>query len=202
VSRKTPVPVHSIQEEHLFILLSTCSCGQAYELVSQALTEIEGQKVDRIQAKCPVCKNEEEFLFDISGFFGDAERYRSLRVNPTSKPSRAIDLEGWTRLALFYMTLAGKAGAERDRIQAEYMAAQCLDEALKLIPAGKEQPPAEAFFSTPDEEARRSLREQESFQKANLLALRERLPGTDLLEKKTRILAGEGDFGNTGESPG
>jgi hypothetical protein len=192
VSEKAPVPVHSIQEEHLFILLRACPCGQSYSLESQALTEIEDRKVDRVQAKCPDCGNREEFLFDVSGFFGDPDTYQSLRVNPTGEPSRAIDLEGWTRLALFYLALAAGTDAGPDRVQTEYMAAQCLDEGLKMFSPGDELPSVDAFFNTPGETERRALREQESFRRGNILELRKRLPPTAELRERIRRAAEKG----------
>jgi hypothetical protein len=145
--------------------------------------------VDRVEAKCPDCGKREEFLFDVSEFYGDPDTYQSLRVNPTESPSRAIDLEGWTRLALFYLALGARAEAEADRVQTEYMAAQCLDEGLKMFSPSEEMPPEDAFFMTAEESGRRTLREQESFRRGNILELRKRLPPTEELRERIRKAA-------------
>jgi len=186
VSQKPPIPVHSIQEEHLFVLLAACPCGHSYELVSQTLLDREDGKIDRIDAKCPSCGAEEQFFFDVGGFFGDRERYASLEVNPTGEPSRAIDLEGWTRLALFYLTLRAQTETDSDRLHAEYMAAQCLDEALRMFSPGEETPSVDAFFRAEDDAARRDLRKQESFARSSLQRLRADLPPIGTLRNRIR----------------
>jgi len=202
MSHRPPVPVHSIQEEHLYILLQRCSCGQAYELVSQALETAGERYVDRLTARCHGCGSSEAFRFDVTGFFGSPERYGSLQVNPTPEASRAIDLEGWTKLGLFYLNMIPQAADEAEKAQVGYMAAQCIEEALKLLPPGADTPACEAFFSSRDPDRRQLLCGQETFRASYLKRLRHPLPPTDILREQVARAARRGaEEGSQGPAP-
>lgn len=186
---QTAIPVHSIQEEHLYVLLQRCGCGHPYELVSQSLESGGERPVDRITGRCQGCAGSRDFLFDVGGFFGDRGRYASLRVNPTPEPSRAIDLEGWTRLALFYLNMIPQAEGDGERTQTTFMAAQCIEEALKFFPPGEAEPGQDAFFSTRDPDRRSLLCGQETFRVSYLRELRGSLPKTEVLLDQVRKMA-------------
>jgi hypothetical protein len=196
---KSAIVVHSIQEEHLYVLLQRCACGQAFELVSQTLENEGGRQVDRVTGRCSGCGRSQDFFFDVTGFFGDRERYGSLQVNPTSEPSRAIDLEGWTKLGLFYLNMVPQAQEGPERIQTSYMAAQCIEEALKLFPPGKERPETDAFFNSDDGARRDSLCNQETFRVAYLRELRRPLPPTESLREEVRKMAAKEEKGRPHE---
>ena len=183
------IPVHSIQEEHLYVLLQRCGCGQSLELVSQSLEEKNGRQLDRVEARCHGCGHSQVFLFDVTGFFGDPERYGSLQVNPTSEPSGAIDLEGWAKLALFYLNMIPQAQEDRERVQTTFMAVQCLEEALKLFPPEGERPDSDAFFSSEDQQRRDQLQDQRIFCASSLRELRRPLPATEDLRRQVREMA-------------
>lgn len=200
MSPDPPVPVHSIQEEHLYILLQRCTCGNGFELVSQTLETRGPQHVDRITGRCLGCAQSRDFHFDVSGFFGHLGRYAALQVNPTPEPSRAIDLEGWTKLALFYLNMIPRAQQGPERVQTTFMAVQCIEEALKLIPPGEERPPVEAFFNSEDPARRESLSGQDTFRGSYLRQLKRPLPPIDVLRDQVGRAVAESD-GQT-PSPG
>lgn len=96
-------------------------------------------------------------------------------INPTSQPSRIIDLGQW----LVLVSLIGdEAARETDRVRARELgitAARCLDEALKFYTeAENDLPPPEAFFH---EESRRRFHDSpEKFSRQRIAGMKSNLP--------------------------
>lgn len=96
-------------------------------------------------------------------------------INPTSEPSRIIDLGQWLVLVSL---LANEAAQETNRVRTRELGiqtARCLDEALKFYTdAENDLPPPEAFFH---EESRRRFHDSpEKFSRQRIVGLKSNLP--------------------------
>jgi hypothetical protein len=68
--------VSSIRAEYEHIAGQRCTCGAAWEKVSQALQFDDNQTPhDRIEVKCSACGKKSDFLFDVSEFFGKPPKW-------------------------------------------------------------------------------------------------------------------------------
>jgi hypothetical protein len=140
--------VHSIGEAFLYVMTIACpACGKGPMRTAGDAVKAPGPAgAWRLSTICTACGESQaaSFMIDPPPTRHTVE---SDRINPTSEPSRAIDLVGW--LSLFESILkASQQQADRQAArQLAYEAAQCLDEALKFYDSDNEMPPAAAFFS-------------------------------------------------------
>lgn len=130
---------HSIVEERLFLLTVRCACGGGpLQKVSQTLARSGPRTIDLVRARCPRCARERDFRFDVTSFFG--RFYPRRGVSDTREPSQLLDAVAWVRWArLYYRAFEGERTglAGEDRADCGILALRCLDEALKLFPAGE-----------------------------------------------------------------
>jgi hypothetical protein len=171
----SPVCVHSVAEAYLYLLTLRCeSCGRGPLRARADLTrtdEVAGGW--RMEIRCGGCARETALAFAIDPP-PTREEAGSGRINPTPRPSQAIDLLGW--LALFQRILSASE-KEADRQagrQLAWEAAQCLDEALKFYEPGNDLPPEAAFFSA--DSRRRFLDHPGQFSRERWRERRLRLP--------------------------
>ncbi len=142
------VPVHSVAEAYLFLMVCRCrSCGAGPLKSGEDLTKASSA-LDRwtLHAACSACGAERSLSFTIQPP-PTREEASSNRVNPTADRSRAIDLLGWLTL---FQTVLAESHKQADRETARqlaYEAAQCLDEALKFYEPDNEIPGEDAFFT-------------------------------------------------------
>ncbi len=64
------IPVNSIAEEYDLIAAEGCPCGASFQVVRQSLLQRSGRPYDLLEATCPQCRRQRQFLFDIGSFFG------------------------------------------------------------------------------------------------------------------------------------
>jgi len=182
--------VHSVAEAYLYLKTIACRrCEQGPLEHTRDLMRTDDAKGGwRIEAQCRRCGagHRVDLAVDPPPTRASAA---SSAINPTSEPSRAIDLLGW--LNLFHAILhASDEAADRETGRTLAMeAAQCLDEALKFYRPGEEIPDASVFFT---EQGRDRLREHpEQFAQSRWRERRLRLPhasgsGADKGPKKHR----------------
>lgn len=181
--------VHSLGEASLYLMLVRCkACKGA---VVPDLSGLAGSlpQVAAVPVVCRACGAERTVRFDLgqvdpaevqagfSGWAARAERGQAPPINPSGRPSRAIDLAGWLTLHQL-LTAGARAKSEQARTAAERMparqmhiqASQCLEEALKFYDIDNELPPEDAFFTAA---ARRQLRESpEMFLRSRVTSMR------------------------------
>jgi len=179
---------HSPGEARLYLKVTPCSaCGQGPWETQQAGADSTAPAAspDRLltlNARCAHCGAERAFVFQCSpadpGRPADARHHAEPAgetINPTERPSEIIDLGQW--LSLFHL-LAETAEGPSEKPEARrdaWLAAQCLDEALKFYPSDDELP-AESAFTT--DASRQAFAEHpEWFARQRLRDMRERLPG-------------------------
>ena len=64
------IPVQSIAQEYAHVAAQVCACGGHFHVLRQALLEREGRAYDLLEVACSQCRQQGQFLFDISSFFG------------------------------------------------------------------------------------------------------------------------------------
>ena len=65
------IKVHDVSQEYWHIERTPCSCGGRLRVEMQALFNQGETPIDRLMARCNMCKEPCEFLFDISAFNGN-----------------------------------------------------------------------------------------------------------------------------------
>jgi len=173
---------HSPLEAHLYLKVTPCaSCGQGpWEArPPDGVTASPGAGSEgllTVRARCAHCGAERAFLFRCSpaGHDRPAEP-ASGAINLTERASEIIDLGQW--LSLFHLLAEAAEGPSEnpDARRAAWLAAQCLDEALKFYPSDDELPVKSAFAT--DASRQTFAAHPEWFARQRLRDLRERLPG-------------------------
>ena len=168
-----PVSVHSVAEAYLYLMVRPCdACGRGPLQPKNDLTKA-GSGTWELSATCPVCATDETLYFRIQPE-PTAAQARSNLINPTSEPSRSIDLLGWLTI---FRSILGATSSETDKQEIRNLAiecAQCLDEALKFYDPDNELPPQSAFFS--DASRRRFREHPQQFARSRWLHERSKLP--------------------------
>lgn len=174
----SPLVAHSLAEVYLYVMATPCpACGQG-PLRGAGGTEVEPDKPDlhvALAVTCGHCNQESNLTFCLPHGTGSGTPGAPACVNPTTEPSRIIDLAQWLTL---FRTIAGAAEREPDKVQARHLgleAAQCLEEALKFYQdADNDLPEDDAFWH---ETSRQRFRDHpEQFAWSRLLALKTKLP--------------------------
>jgi hypothetical protein len=174
----------SIAERHFYLMVLQCDkCGKgSFELVSTEQTP--EQHVDVWYVRCKQCRQGQRLFFDRSALAVDEAAIAAgtlPEVNPTTQPSRLIDVGQW--LALFYKILSA-ASAEKGRKEAQrlgYEATLCLEEALKFYLPDSDLPPPEALWV---ESSRQALKKRpDLFARQELLQRREKLPSLHVMRQ-------------------
>ena len=104
------------------------------------------------------------------------------RINPSPEPSRIIDVGQWLTLFRVILEAASQAAGRAESRRLGYEAAQCLDEALKFYDEDSDLPPEDAFFHEATADRFRS--HPELFARQRLLAMRDKLPSLDAMERR------------------
>jgi hypothetical protein len=74
------IRAHSVDHEHWHIAMARCACGGSFVPGAQGLA-FEGETpLDRIQATCRTCHGVQEFVFDISPFYGRAKQLSEIEA--------------------------------------------------------------------------------------------------------------------------
>ena len=174
----SPLLAHSLAEAYLYLMATPCpACGQG-PLRGAGGTEVEPDKPElhvALSVTCGHCNDKSRLTFCLPHGTGTGAPGTPACVNPTTEPSRIIDLGQWLTL---FRTIAEAAEREPDKVQARHLgleAAQCLDEALKFYDdADNDLPEDDAFWH--DSSRERFSDHPEQFARSRLLALKARLP--------------------------
>jgi len=139
-----PLEAHTHNEVRYYLMVTPChQCGKGPYVLQDAPPGAKGAKAV-ITAVCKNCSAAHEFSYTCSQdrvLVGSQAEC----INPSSSPSRIIDLGQW--LSLFYVLIETAASEDSPPAarQAGYQAAMCLSEALKFY-GDNELPPESAFF--------------------------------------------------------
>ncbi|MFP4105044.1 MAG: hypothetical protein ACLFVU_03045 [Phycisphaerae bacterium] len=178
-----PLEAHSRAETEFYLKVTPCpECGQGPWVITEEHYD-EADQTLHLTGRCDECDHPLDLTFRCPG---PTPQMGGLPepVNPTDTPSRIIDVAQW--LGLFYMYVERSAGSSNksDVRRAGYLAAQCLEEALKFY-GGEDLPPADAFFT---EQERRNFRQfPEKFSRKHLEAMKDRLPALDYMAARLKI---------------
>ena len=164
-----PLPVHTFYEAKYYLMVNPCpNCGSGpWQIDTKQITNDIRQLITTA-VHCEHCTRKKVFTFSCQET--PAESDQSIEtINPTSDPSKIVDLSQW--LSLFQMLVESAASSD-DKPETRrqgYRAALCLSEALKFY-KDNELPPESAFFSDeslsifrkhPEEFARQRLRDMQ-----------------------------------------
>jgi hypothetical protein len=192
IGQQQPVPVHSLTEASLYVMLVACDeCGGS---VWPRLAEGTGPDETRtltVPITCHSCGRSECIRFDVTridppecrgglqAWVEELQGGQTPPINPTQEPSRAIDVAGWLMVHAM-LSDANRAltlldTADRGLLRSMQMqAGECIDEALKFYDLDNDLPPEDAFFT---EAGRRQFREHpELFLRQRLVSLRMKMP--------------------------
>jgi hypothetical protein len=156
-----PIQVHSVAEAYLHLGATPCNvCGRGPVKAQADLTKSDSYSGRyTIATKCSACRNESGLMYEIDPP-PTRQEAKSDVINPTSRPSVAIDLLGWLTLFRSILTASEKETDKAVARQLAWEAAQCLDEAMKFYESQNELPAESAFFT---EASRKRFREQPAY---------------------------------------
>lgn len=164
-----PLQAYTLNEVRYYLLVTPCAnCGKG-PLVADPPASLPAGQPLTLDVRCGHCQAHRQ-IQAVCGHPMSQQEPDAEIINPTSSPSRIIDLGQW--LSLFYMFVESAAG-DPSRPQARltgFKAALCLAEALKFY-GDNELPPPSAFFSPttsdifrqhPEKFARQRLRDMQA----------------------------------------
>ncbi|WP_436522278.1 hypothetical protein [Actinoplanes sp. HUAS TT8] len=165
------LPVARTRDEaHLYMDLHGCAeCGSVDVAWAEALVDRSGEMARRYHGSCGQCGQEREFVFALPERPTPPRPGEYVTFGPST--SRLFDAGQWVEIADMLTLAAGLPGSE----DSARIAVACFDEALKFLPDGAGEAPAEAFWSA-DGQAFRA-RSPERFRRDELLARRAGLAG-------------------------
>lgn len=70
-----PIPCNSLAFEYVYVANQRCACGGYYRVTCQRLGRGTVGPTDQLTGVCEACAAERTFVFDISSFFGEFEKY-------------------------------------------------------------------------------------------------------------------------------
>ncbi|MEH1130500.1 hypothetical protein [Micromonospora sp. CPCC 206061] len=142
----------SVEEAHLYMAMHPCDvCGESEFECRSAVIMAEGDLASRYEGECDGCGTAREFVFRLPetvSLPGQRLRFGG------PEPSELLDAGEWLWVAgnfaaieplgdLAELTVEDLAAARADLGGA----VAAMDEVLKFLPAGAEEPPDEAFWS-------------------------------------------------------
>jgi hypothetical protein len=148
----TPLVARTNAEAHLYMELHPCdTCGETEFAPPSSAVLLDGDLVNRFAGPCPACGTPREFIFRLPGrpSFPDPDEPSF----GAAEPSGLIDAGEWLWLADVIASgiPAQPAGmSEEEREQARFdmrTAAAAVGEAMKFLPLGADEVPAEALWN-------------------------------------------------------
>ena len=173
------VHVHSVQEEYFYMMVRPCACGGPWHSESQEVDEGESRILHHVSATCFACGKQRTFHFQLDERPGPKGPIR--QINPTDRPSRALDLAEWLGLAQFYLGRIERLDAKVEKAQSLLDARQCLEEARKFFGPEDEAPPASALWSRKSRQAAEAR--PEAFRRSTIEGMLRRLPPLERLRQ-------------------
>jgi hypothetical protein len=180
---ESAVHVHSVQEEYFYLMVHHCACGGPWLTESQHVEESGAHPHHRLEAHCFKCRARRTFLFAIDSQADSKVPVR--QVNPTAEPSRALDAVQWMDLAQFYLGRIERLKEAVEKAQSLLDARQCIEEAQKFYGPGDDAPPATALWS--DASRKKARSQPETFRRAALAAMLEKIPPMDRLRQADKM---------------
>jgi hypothetical protein len=142
----------SVEEAHLYMAMHPCDvCGESDFECRSAVVMAEGDLASRYEGECDGCGTSRQFVFRLPetvSLPGQRMRFGG------PEPSELLDAGEWLWVAGNFAAveplgdLADLAGEELAVARADLAgAAAAVDEVLKFLPEGADEPPDEAFWS-------------------------------------------------------
>lgn len=142
----------SVEEAHLYMAMHPCDvCGESDFECRSAVVMAEGDLASRYEGECDGCGTAREFVFRLPetvSLPGQRLRFGG------PEPSELLDAGEWLWVAGNFAAveplgdLAELTGEGLAVVRADLAGAvAAVDEVLKFLPAGAEEPPDEAFWS-------------------------------------------------------
>ena len=163
-------------EAHMYMDLHACEeCGETRLEPESSEIVVDGDLASRYHGRCPACDAQREFVFRLPGeiLLPPADRIRF----GDDRPSELIDAGEWLWIADHIMSRipedpARAAPDEREGHRFDMTAAvAALEEALKVVPPGADEVPAETLWT---ERGREVYRERPGrFAQGSLRAVRD-----------------------------
>lgn len=171
------LPVARTRDEaHLYMDLHGCpQCGNVDVVWAEGLVDVEGVAGRRYDGVCPGCGVRREFVFALPERPTPPRPGQQVTFGAQDEPSTLLDAGQWLAIADMMALAAGLAVPAPERQESLAIAVACVDEVLKFLPEGAEEPPASAFRSG-DGRAERD-RDPGRFRRDALLRLRADLAG-------------------------
>jgi hypothetical protein len=172
------LPAHGVAEAYLYLMATSCdACGKGPLRADEpdAATPPGGDAVLSLSVRCGACGRDRVYTFAVPRGPTVARDAALFEVNPTTEPSRILDVGQWIMLHLLHAESARHESNKHEARGMRLRAGQCLEEALKFYSDGdNDLPPPDAFFC---ESSRRRFRDHpERFSRRRIINLRRRLP--------------------------
>ncbi len=172
---------HTLNEVRYYLTVAVCSaCGKGPREIDRVDGPDPASRLAVVTARCRHCSREDRLEF-LCRYDAGTEGVESETINPSTEPSKIVDLAQW--LSLFYLLVESAAG-DSSPIQTRrrgYQAALCLAEALKFY-GDDELPPASAFFSEVSAEVFRL--HPEKFARQKLRDMQAKLPALSVMARR------------------
>lgn len=181
---ESPLVAHSLAEAYLYVMATPCTaCGDGAWRAGRGSRDESAQDQNHLilPVSCAKCGAKDELRFHLPLLSAGSDPAIAV-VNPSSEPSRIIDLAQWITLAHVIIEAASK---EKDKQQARHLgieAAQCLEEALKFYEEDNDLPGPDAFFH---HASRRRFQEHpQQFSRQRLVNQRAKLPTLSVMRSR------------------
>jgi hypothetical protein len=143
------LPVARTRDEaHLYMDLHGCpQCGTVDVDWAEALVDEGGVTGRRYHGVCPGCGARREFVFALPERPTPPRPGEQVTFGAHRDPSVLFDAGQWLAVADMLAFAAGLDVPPEERRESLTIAIACLDEILKFLPDGSDEPPASMFWS-------------------------------------------------------
>ena len=168
---------HSLAEVRLYLRVAPCAqCGKGPLRLEGAPRRVDNETLlHEICISCSTCAATWSWSVELIGDRPGGAPSDEVTINPSSEPSRIIDLGQWLVLVSLLLDEVTRESNKTHARELGLSAARCLDEALKFYTdEDNDLPPPEAFF---DAASQRRFRESpEQFSRQRVAGLKSGLP--------------------------
>jgi hypothetical protein len=122
-------------------------CGDTGTDWLESLVDEEGVLGRRYHGTCGGCGREREFVFALPARPTPPRPGEQVTFGAAGEPSELFDAGQWMAIAELLILAAGLDVPADEQAESLGVAIGCVDEVLKFVPAGAEEPPGSAFWS-------------------------------------------------------
>jgi hypothetical protein len=122
-------------------------CGDVEVAWGEALVEEDGMPGRRYHGPCGTCGRLREFVFALPSRPTPPHPGEQVTFGAFGDTSQLFDAGQWLAIADMLSLAAGLDVPESERAESLTIAIACVDEVLKFLPTGIDEPPAVAFWS-------------------------------------------------------